>query len=175
MRSAFLTGSRRRTDDRRAATWLMTVLSIAVVMPPASARSDDRVPSSLIARALGNELPGTPPSETAIAASWWVPELRIAAGVAQTELSGKHRLDATVFGELAWPIGRSPVADAIAGARARRQRSSERDALVEQIAATWHARLRADELADDLEAQLDVEEADATLDALTGAAAGDRP
>jgi hypothetical protein len=171
MRSAFLTGSRRRIDDRRAATWLMTVISIAVVSP-AAARADERVPPSLIERALRNDSPGQPPSDRALAAAPWIPELRVKAVVEHGTLPGRSRLDALVFGELIWPLGRTPVGDNIAAAEQRRQRAIARDSLVERIAAAWHARSLADDAADDVAARLAEEEADATLEALVGDEAG---
>jgi hypothetical protein len=171
MRSAFLTGSRRRIDDRRAATWLMTVISIAVVSP-AAARADERVPPSLIERALRNDSPSQPPSDRALAAAPWIPELRVKAVVEHGTLPGRSRLDALVFGELIWPLGRTPVGDNIAAAEQRRQRAIARDSLVERIAAAWHARSLADDAADDVAARLAEEEADATLEALVGDEAG---
>jgi len=171
MRSAFLTGSPRRTDDRRAATWLMTVISIAVVSPTA-AHADERVPPSLIDRALRNDSPGAPPSDRAIAAAEWIPELRLRAVVERGYLPTRSRLDALFFGELIWPLGRTPVGDNIEAARDRRQRSAARDSLVERISAAWHARSVADDAADDVAARLAEEEADATLDALAGDEAG---
>ena len=173
MRGRFLTGSWRTTDDRSAATWLMTVLSIATISP--SARADERPPPSLIERALRFDSPGRPPSEGALAAAPWVPELHLRAVVEHSTLPGRHQLDTTVLAIVAWPFGRRPIADATAVARDRRERSAARDALVEKIAAAWHARRIASEAADDVATELDQEEADATLDALTGDALGDRP
>lgn len=172
MRSAFLTGSRRRTDDRRAATWLMTVISIAGGSISTAARADERVPPSLIERALRNDSPGTPPSDRAIAAAPWIPELRLRAVVEHGAIPMRSRVDTLLFGELIWPLGRTPVGDSVEAARARRQRSEARDSLVERIAAAWHARSVADDAADDVAARLAEEEADATLDALAGDEAG---
>jgi hypothetical protein len=126
-----------------------------------------------MARALRNELPGESASDRAIAAAQWIPELRLRALVAEGALPGRHRLDTTFFGELVWPLGRTPVGDLIAAARDRRQRSAARDSLVERIADAWHARALADDAADEVTARLAEEEADATLDALDGA--GDTP
>jgi len=172
MRSAFLTGSQARTDDRRAATWLMTVLSILAVPLSTPARADEPVPPSLIERALRNDSPGRPPSDRALALAQWIPQLRLKAVVSERALSGQRRVETIVFGELAWPLGRTPVGDRVAAAEARRQRSAARDALVERIAAAWHARVLADNAADDVSARLAEEEADATLDALAGDEAG---
>jgi hypothetical protein len=172
MRSPFLTGSPSKADDRRAATWLMTVFSIATVSLPASARADERVPPSLIERALRNESPAPAPSDRAIAAAEWIPELRLRAIVAEGSLPMRSRVDALFFGELIWPLGRTPVGDNIAAAEQRRQRAIARDSLVERIAAAWHARSLADDAADDVAARLAEEEADATLEALVGDEAG---
>jgi hypothetical protein len=149
----------------------MTVISIAMVSPTA-ARADERVPPSLMERALRNDSPGVPPSDRAIAAAEWIPELRLRAVVEQGFLPTRSRVDALFFGELIWPLGRAPVGDNIEAARDRRQRSVSRDSLVERIAAAWHARSVADDAADDVAARLAEEEADATLDALAGDEAG---
>ncbi len=168
MRSPFLTGSRPTADDRRAATWLMTVFSIAAVATSAPARADEPVPASLIERALRNDSPGTPPSDRALAVAQWIPELRLRALVEHGVLPGRSRVDTIVWGELVWPLGRTPVGDAIAAAQERRQRSTARDSLVERITAAWHARALADDAADEVAARLAEEEADATLEALAG-------
>lgn len=173
MRGRFLTGSWRTSDDRSAATWLMTVLSIAALSPPA--RADERPPPSLIERALRLDSPGRPPSERALAAAPWVPELQLRAVVEHGTLPGRHQLETTVLAIVAWPFGRRPIADATALARDRRERSAARDALVAKIAAAWHARRVAGEAADDVAVELDEEEADATLDALSGDALGEGP
>ena len=167
MRIAFLTGSRPTNDDRRAATWLMTVFTIVAPSAAAPARADEPVPPSLIARALRNDSPGAPASETAANVAPWIPQLRLRAIVTQGEWPDRGRVDTTVLGELAWPLGRSPAADAVAAARDRRERSAARDDLVERIAAAWRARRVAQD-ADDVDAELDAEEAQATLDALVG-------
>ena len=130
MRSAFLTGSAPATDDRRAATWLMTVFSIGVVSLSTAARADEP-PPSLIARALRNDSPGAPPSERAVAAAQWIPQLRLKAIVSEHALAGQNRVETIMFGELAWPLGRTPVGDRVAAAEERRQRSIARDALVD--------------------------------------------
>jgi hypothetical protein len=146
----------------------MTVLSIVVVSPSAAARADERVPPSLIERALRNDLPWEPPSDRALAVAPFIPELRLKAVVEHGVLPGRSRVDTIVFGELAWPLGRTPVGDNIAAARERRQRSAARESLVERIAAAWHARTLADDAADDVAARLAEEESEATLDALAG-------
>jgi hypothetical protein len=150
----------------------MSVFSIAVVSLSTSARADERVPPSLIERALRNESPGKPASDRAVAAAAWIPQLRLRAVVTENALPGRNRVETIMFGELAWPLGRTPVGDSIAAAQDRRQRSISRDALVERIAAAWHARTRADDAADDVAARLAEEEADATIDALVGDGAG---
>jgi hypothetical protein len=146
----------------------MTVFSFAAVSLSSAARADEPVPPSLIARALHNDSPGQPPSDRALAAAQWIPQLRLKAVVSERALPGRSRVETIVFGELAWPLGRTPVGDRIAAAEARRQRSAARDSLVERIAAAWHARTVADDASDDVAARLAEEEADATLDALAG-------
>ena len=175
MASRFLTESRWATDDRRAATWLMTVFSIAALLPSLSARADERPPASLIGRALELDSPGQPASERALAAAPFIPELRLRGIVEHSTLSSRSHLDAGFFAELAWPFGRRVVEDAVAAARDRRERSASRDALVEKITTAWHARRLAAEVADDVAEELAEEEADATIDALSGDALGARP
>ncbi|HEY1585829.1 MAG TPA: hypothetical protein VGH63_09100 [Polyangia bacterium] len=122
-----------------------------------------------------NDSPGQPASERALAASPWIPALRLRAVFEHSALSGRSRVETTFFGELAWPFGRRPVENAVAASRDRRERSATRDALVEKIAAAWHARRAADDVADDVAEELAIEEADATLDALSGSATEERP
>ncbi len=122
-----------------------------------------------------NDSPGAPASERALAASPWIPALRLRAVFAHSALSERSRLDTALFAELAWPFGRRPVENAVAAARDRRERSAARDALVEKIAAAWHARRVAADVAEDVAEELAVEEADATLDALSGRATEDQP
>lgn len=126
-------------------------------------------------RALRNDDPGETVSERALAAAPWIPSLRLGALFERGAYGGSGRVDTTFYGALLWPLGRTPVGDNIAAARDRRARSAARDSLVERIAAAWQARNRADDAADDVAARLDEEEADATLDALTGAATEDEP
>ncbi|HEY2747120.1 MAG TPA: hypothetical protein VGL86_21000 [Polyangia bacterium] len=157
----------------------MTVFSIAALSPSAPARADERtppsLPPSLIERALRFDSPGALTSERALAVSPWIPRLKLRFVVEHGALAGRNRLDTSFFGELAWPFGRRPIDDAVAVARERREWAAARDRLVESIAAAWHARRVAAEHADDVAAELAAEEADATLDALTGDALGDQP
>jgi len=151
----------------------MTVFTIALTSS-APARADEPVPPSLIERAVRSELPGRQPSDGAVTAASWIPELRLHALVEHSALPGRQRVDAAVLGELVWPLGRTPAGDLIAAAHDRRQRSAARDSLVERIADAWHARNVAGDAADDaVAARLDAEEADAIVDALDGD--GDAP
>ena len=106
MRGPFLTGSWRTNDDRRTATCLMTVLSIAAASPSA-ARADERPPPSLIERALRTDSPGETVSERALAASPWIPALRVGAVVEHGAYSKGGRVDTTFYGALIWPLGRT--------------------------------------------------------------------
>jgi hypothetical protein len=179
MRSAFLTGSRRTTDDRRAANCLMTVIAIAVGSPPTLAQADERappsLPPSLIERAQRNAVPGGAVSDRAIAASAWIPELRLDAIVERHVGPDRGRVETIVFGELAWPLGRSPGVDLVTGARARRLQSAARDSLVERILAAWHQRRAAADATDEVAARLAEEEDDAILDAIVGDGDEDAP
>jgi hypothetical protein len=177
MSSRFLTGSRRRSEARRAATCPMTVLAIAVVSPLASAGAEERPPpASLIARGLAHAGLGTPSvSERVLAAARWLPQLRLRTIVERGDGTGLTRASTTVLGELAWPLGRTPVGDAVAAERDARQRSAARQRLVDRISEAWQRRQHAEELADDVAARLAEDEADAELDALVGDDAGDAP
>jgi hypothetical protein len=171
MQKPFLTRLRRSTDDRRAATCLMTVVSL-LVSPLALAQGDERAPSasaapsSLIERALQPLSEGSV-SERAMAAATLIPELRLRAMFSDATWTGYHQFNATIVGELAWPLGRTPVGAAVDEARVRRQRSAERKSVVDQIAASWRERRRAEEMGDDIAAELAAEEADADAEALT--------
>jgi hypothetical protein len=162
MRWPFLTELWRTADDRRAATCLMTVFAIAVVSPSASARADERAPpaASLIDRGL---------------AASFVPQLRLGAAVERSHWQGRSAVDTIVYGELVWPLGRAPAGHAIAASREGQQRAAARETLVERIAAAWHKRRQADDLADEIAARLAHEEADAEIEALTGDATEDEP
>jgi hypothetical protein len=153
----------------------MTVLFMAASSPSASAQTDERPPPSLIERALRNDAPGGTVSERALAAAPWIPQLRLGAVVTHGAYASGSRFNTTVYGVLAWPLGRTPVGDNIAAARDRRARAAARDSLVERIAAAWHTRNLADDAADEVAARLADEEANATLDALSGAATEDEP
>lgn len=170
MRSRFLTGLCRAKDHRRAATCLMTVLAIAPGSPHMSAHAEEReVPASLIQRGLlrAGLCDGTV-SDGAIAAAQWLPELRLGARFRHRTMPWGFAAETLVFGELAWPLGRTPVGDAIRGVREGRQRSDARDSLVERIASAWHKRQQAAQVTDEIAARLDGDEADAELEALTG-------
>ena len=95
--------------------------------------------------------------------------------VEQRRWPGRSAVDTIVFGELAWPLGRTAAADAIAAARERRRHAVGCDRLVERIAAAWHHRQRANDLDDAIAARLAEDEADAELAALTGDDAEDEP
>jgi hypothetical protein len=161
-----LTQSRRSTDDRRAAICLMTVFASLVVSPVALAQADERPPPSLIGRALP---PARVASDATMAVANWMPELRVRAIFEEATWPWQHGLTTTIVGELAWPLGRTPVGGAVDAARVRRQRDAARESLVEKIAAAWHERRRAEDLADDVAGELAREEADAEIDALEDA------
>src|SRR5262249_2010815 len=108
MRGPFLTGSWRTNDDRRAATCLMTVLSIAAASP-SPARADERPPPSLIDRAVRNDSPGETVSERVLATAPWIPALKLGALVAHGAYDKGGRVDTTFYGALVWPLGRTPV------------------------------------------------------------------
>lgn len=174
---AFLTRSRGRREDRRTATCLMTAISIAVVSPLAPARADERAPpASLIDRALRNAgLCPTAPLDGVREAARFVPELRLGATVGRAQLPWGTRDETLVYGALAWPLDRASAGSAVDEARYDRQRVKRREDLIDRIAATWHRREQADRIDDDVAAELAAEEADAELDALTGAAVEDEP
>jgi hypothetical protein len=150
MWSPFLTGSRPKADDRRAATRLMTVLPFLVMSPLASARADGR-PSraSLIDRA---------------AAAPWLPELTLGASVSRAAWPLNAARETLLYGALAWPLDRPPAT--VAALHERRMRDGERQSRAARLADAWHRRRVAQDTADDLSAQLAVEEADAEIAAL---------
>src|SRR2546423_3014926 len=151
MKSPFLTGSRRKADDRRAAIRLMTVIGIAVMSPLGPARADERPPraASLIDRA---------------AASGWLPQLTLGARLTRARWS-LHSADETfVYGALAWPLER-PAAT-VPALREQRVRQAERQSHAARLAEAWHRRRVAEDKADDVAAELAGEEADAMIDAL---------
>lgn len=165
MRSPFLTRSHPSADDRPAAICLMTVLATLLMSPRALAQPDEHAPPPLIDRGL-QALSARSVSDRALAAASFMPELRLRAIFEDATWTGRRATSTTILGELAWPLGRTPVGSAVDAAALRRQRSRERDSLVERIAAAWHERRRLEELGDDIASEIDREEADAELDAL---------
>lgn len=170
MSSRSLTGSRRRSEARRAATCPMIVFAIAAVSPLASAGAQERPPpASLIDRGLRHAGLAEPNvSAQALAAARWLPELRLTAIVERGDGSGLTRASTTVLGQLSWPLGRTGVADTLAAERDARWRSQARERLADRIAEAWQRRRHAEELADDLAARLAEDEADAELEAIVG-------
>ena len=156
----------------------MTVLFMAA-LPSASARADDRPPPSLspslIDRAVRADSPGMTASERAFAAAPWIPQLRLGALVEHGDSAAAGRVNTVFYGALMWPLGRRPSVTTskprASGAPARShaiRSSSGSPPLGTRVGSpttppmTWPR-----ELAE--------EEADATLDALTGAATEDEP
>ena len=170
MTSPFLTGSRRRRDAGRAATCPMIVLSIAAVSPLASAGAEERPPpASLIERGLRHAGLSAPSlSERVLAAARWLPRLRLGAVVERGDGTGLTRASTIVFGELSWPLPLRSAGDTLAAERATRQRSAERERLIDRISEAWQRRQHADDLADDIAARLAEDEADAELEAIVG-------
>lgn len=178
MEKAFLTEARNRREDRRTATCLMTVLSIAAMSSWRSARAEEpAAPQPLIARALHYAgLDREPAIDSGVlAAARWLPELRIGASVARARLPTGAKDETVVFGALSWPLDPTAVGAAADELRNDRWRLAARSDLVDRISRAWHRRTDADRLGDEVAAELDLEEADAEIDALTGAALEDRP
>jgi hypothetical protein len=176
MLDRFLTGSRGRPDDRRTAT-PMLVFALALLAPLASTRADERVtppPPLLMSHVLHARGLDEHGHQAAIEAARWTPRLALSASYERASGSWPHN-QALLLARLSWPLERSPGADAIADQRARRQAGSERQRLVDRIAATWERRRQADELEDDLAAELTAEETEAELDVLSGRADEDGP
>lgn len=178
MTKAFLTESRRKRDDRRTATCLMTLLSIAVMSPLAPARADEPAPpASLIARAL--RYAGLDRDEAAgsgaLAASRWLPQVHVGAAITRAQLPAGAHDETEVWGALTWPLDPTAVGAARDELRNDRWRLAARSDLVDRLAATWHRRTQADRIGDEVAAELELEEADAEIDALTGDALEDQP
>jgi hypothetical protein len=170
----FLTESPNRRDDRRTAI-LMLVLSQVVVATSAAARADEPAAAPpLMERALAARGLDPPPVARAVAARW-LPTLTLAAAVEQSAGAGVGD-QITVLGSLSWPFddGR-PSGIGLEHERLRRTSASRRQRLVERIAEAWQRRLQAETLADDVEATLSADEADAELDVLTGRLDEDGP
>jgi hypothetical protein len=151
----------------------MIVMMLAAAFCSASARADEDVaPPSLIGRALRLRAYEDQDRTRAAAIAPWIPQLRVHAIVERAAGSLGHD-NTIVMGELAWPLGRSATGDLVLANRARRQASAERQRLLDRIGDAWHRRRQASDREDDLAATLDLEEADAELDAITGRDAGD--
>ena len=166
-----LTGSRRKRDAGRTAICTMSVLAIAAVSPPASTGAQERPPpASLMRRALAHAALDRPSvSERVLAAARWIPQLRLGGIVERgQQLTGASVASTFVYGELAWPLSRTPTGDAIAAERDRRWQSAERQRLIDRVTDAWQRRQHASEMADEVAARLAEDEADAELEALTG-------
>ena len=165
MRSRFLTVSQARRENRRTAIWMS--LSIAVMAHSKSAWADEPAPASLMTRALRYNGFDRPSRGGALTASQWMPQLRVHALVERTP--GRLGFNGTqLWGELAWPLGRTPISDAVAEGQSRRQTSAARQRLLDHIAEVWRRRLHARDHADDIERELATQESQAELDVLTG-------
>jgi hypothetical protein len=177
MRSRFLTALQARRDHRRTAIWMS--LGIAVMVQSMSARADEAaptfssaslpvsLPAPLMTRALHYNGYDPQRRSGASAAAQWMPALRVHATVERTP--GRLGYNGTqLYGELAWPLGRTPAGDSVAEEQSRRQTSAGRQRLLDHIAEVWRRRQHASDHKDDLERRLAVEESQAELDVLTG-------
>lgn len=165
MRSRSLTVLRTRRDHRRTAIWMS--LSLAVMVQSLPGWADEPPPTSLMTRALHYNGYDEPCRSGALAAAQWMPVLRVHATIERTP--GATGYDATkVYAELAWPLGRTPVGDAVADEQSRRQSSAGRQRLLDHIAEVWRRRQHARDHRADLDRRLATEEAQAELDVLTG-------
>jgi len=117
----------------------------------------------------------SPPSHSlAAAAARWLPTLSVRAIFERSRGPESHD-QTTVLGQLSWPLDDKLSSEELFRDRLLRQASRERQRLLDRIAATWQRRRQAQERADDLEAELGTQEADAELDVLTGRADEDGP
>lgn len=163
MNRPFLTGTRWTRDHRRTAIW-MTLAIAAMGARPVHAQEEP--PASLMARALRAHGLESPLRANAAAAQW-LPRLRVHALIERT-LSSRGYDETIVWGELAWPLGRRPVDDAIATEELRRQTERGRERLVEHLGDVWRRRQHARDERDDVDGELRRRESQAELDALTG-------
>ena len=165
MHSRFLTASQARRENRRTAIWMS--LAIAVMVHSSSARADEPAPASLMTRALRYNGYDEPSRGGALAAAQWMPALRVHAIVERTPTLLGYR-STQIVGELAWPLGRTPILDSVAAEQSRRQSSAGRQRLLDHIADVWRRRQHARDHQDDVARQLAAEESQAELDVLTG-------
>jgi hypothetical protein len=114
-------------------------------------------------------------SSGALAAARWLPEVRVGAAVTRAQLPTGSRDETEIYGLLTWPLGRGTVGAARDELRNDRWRVTAKTDLLDRITATWHRRAQADRIGDEVAAELELEEADAELDALTGDALEDQP
>lgn len=150
-------------ENRSAAICLITILSIAVVSSPVLGRCDEPV-AYPVTRTGGPHQPEAPrPIITgAAAAAHWLPELRVGVAVTRAQLPSGKRDETEVYGTLLWPLGRVDAASL----RRPRAAVSRHSDLLDQIAALWR-RAEADRRRGDLWSELDRQEAEAELEALT--------
>ncbi len=159
----FLTSSGSPRNHRRTATCWMTALLIVGAWS-VEAGAQERPPSSLIERALRRCAYCNSPRPRLATYAHWVPELHLRGIVQQSQAPGRASVENIAMAELAWPLDRPFEASERAVDVAARQRSAAREALVDRLVDTWQQRERARARGD----ELDVEELEAELDALSG-------
>jgi hypothetical protein len=116
-----------------------------------------------------------PPPVARVVAARWLPKLTLAA-VVERSLGASVHDQITLLGSLAWPLDdERSNGVGLEHERLRRISAQKRERLVDRIAAAWQRRARAETLADEVDAALSAEEADAELDVLTGRVDEDGP
>jgi hypothetical protein len=125
-------------------------------------------------RALRSRGLDPPPPGAAVEAARWLPRLTLGA-IVDRALGPTAHDQTTVIGTLAWPLDERSSGLALEQERLRRKTASQRQRLLDRIAEVWQRRLQAQTLADDVESELSIEEADAELDVLTGRGDEDGP
>ncbi|HZS37303.1 MAG TPA: hypothetical protein VFF06_10765 [Polyangia bacterium] len=100
-----------------------------------------------------------------------VPSLRLDLGVARSQAPMQSRWAVEVLARLSWPLDAIAAGDARALVGPSMRRAARRDRVLEDLGEKWRVaeeRRRVFERRHDVNAQLDLEEAEAELDAVAG-------
>jgi len=175
-----LTGSRQAGESERARVSTVmargsraTVLIMSALTTMAGSRALAEPPRLLMMRALNRAaLDGSGSGEEArrVAASF-VPSLKLDFGWARSIAPMQLRSAIEVLATLSWPFDALAAGDARALIAPSLRRATRREQLLDELGERWQVveeRRRVRARHDDVETRLELEEAEADLDALVG-------
>jgi hypothetical protein len=176
-----LTGSQSTSESGRARFSTVnargrrraTVLIMSALITMAGSRAGAEPPRLLMMRTLRRAaLDGPEPGNDArrVAASL-LPSLKLSFGWARSIAPMQLRSAVEVLATLSWPLDALPVGDARALIPPSLRRATRREQLLDELGDRWRVveeRRRVRARHDDVETRLELEQAEAELDALAG-------